>query len=405
MNTYPSAPITAGAQIRSLLSGLFLLILLAFFSGCSADNREGKGNAEERPKKRAVPVLVGHVEKKTVPVELRAIGTVEPFATVDIKSQIAGILQSIHFKEGDEVRKGDLLFTIDPRPFAAMLNQAQGALARDRAELENARKELERYTQAAKKGYVSTEQADQAETKVATLAATIKADEAAVENARLQLEFCSILAPIDGRTGQIPVAEGNLIKASADTAMVTINQVSPIKVSFSVPSRHFSELKKYRSAGTLKVLIAEPAGAEVEGEFSFLDNSVDSTTGTLLLKAQAANRDRTLWPGQFVDVRLILTSRPDVAVVPSQAIQIGQTGAHVFVVKEDQTVESRPIVTGMIVGNETVVESGLTPGEKVVTDGQLQVSDGAKVADRTAASAAQAGLPPAPDREAPRGKL
>ncbi len=388
-----------------MLPGLSLLILLGLFSGCSADNRDDNGNAEEQPKKRAVPVLIGHVEKKTVPVELRAIGTVEPFATVDIKSQIAGILQSIHFKEGDEVRKGDLLFTIDPRPFTAMLNQAQGALARDRAELENARKELERYTQAAKKGYVSTEQADQAETKVATLAATIKADEAAVENARLQLEFCSILAPIDGRTGQIPVAEGNLIKASADTAMVTINQVSPIKVSFSVPGRHFGELKKYRSAGTLKVLIAEPAGAEVEGEFSFLDNSVDSTTGTLLLKAETANRDRSLWPGQFVDVRLILTSRPNVAVVPSQAIQIGQTGAHVFVVKEDQTVESRAIVTGMIVGDETVVESGLNPGEKVVTDGQLQVSDGAKVADRTAASADQAGLPTAPDREAPRGKL
>ena len=382
---------------------LVLLLFCVLLAGCS-ENSGNKVKAEDRPKKRAVPVLIGLAEKKTVPVELHAIGTVEPYATVAIKAQITGTLQTIHFKEGGEVKKGDQLFTLDRRPFTAMLNQAQGALARDRAELDNARKELERYTQAAKKGYVSTEQADQAETKVATLSATIKADEAAVENARLQLEFCTILAPIDGRTGQLPVAEGNLIKANADTAMVTINQVCPIKVSFTVPGRYFSELKKYQDAGSLKVIITGPAGDEVVGTFSFLDNSVDTTTGTILLKAEVANQNKTLWPGQFVDVRLILTSRPDVTVVPSQAIQIGQDGAHVFVVKDDFTVEDRKIDIGMIVDGETVAESGLAPGERVVTDGQLQLTHGAKVEERGQPSAAQTVQPAGSGKETPRNK-
>lgn len=399
MSQYTSTFRTAIAQSRFLPDLLFVLMFLVL-AGCSADPA-GKSKAEERPGKRALPVLVGQAEEKTVPVELRVVGTVEPFATVAIKSQITGTLQTIHFKEGDEVGKGDVLFTIDPRPFTARLNQARGALARDRAELDNARKEFERYTKAAKKGYVSTEQADQAETKVATLAATIKADEAAVENGRLQLEFCTILAPIDGRTGQLPVAVGNLIKENSDTAMVTINQVDPIKVSFTVPGRYFGELQKYREAGSLKVLIAGPGG-EQEGAFSFLDNSVDSTTGTLLLKAEVANRGKTLWPGQYVDVRLILTTRRGITVVPSQAIQIAQDGAHVFVVREDLTVLDRRIAIGTIVAGETVVESGLTPGERVVTDGQLQLTDGAKVVDRAASAGGQAARPAAAGQDQPR---
>ncbi|EKD35514.1 MAG: hypothetical protein ACD_75C01879G0002, partial [uncultured bacterium] len=248
------------------------------------------------------------------------------------------------------------------------------------------------------------EQADQAETKVATLAATIKADEAAVENGRLQLEFCTILAPIDGRTGQLPVAVGNLIKENSDTAMVTINQVDPIKVSFTVPGRYFGELQKYREAGSLKVLIAGPGG-ELEGTFSFLDNSVDSTTGTILLKAEVGNRGKSLWPGQYVDVRLIITTREGITVVPSQAIQVAQDGAHVFVVKDDMTVEDRRIAIGTIVAGETVVESGLVPGERVVTDGQLQLTNGAKVEDRAASAPGQAAQPaaagPEPSRSMP----
>ncbi len=379
-----------------LLAGLFLLVL--FLAGCSADQPGGKAKADQ-PKKRAVPVLVGEALQKSVPVELRAVGTVEPYASVSVKSQVTGILQSIHFREGDEVKKGDLLFSLDPRPYTAMLNQAQGNLARDRAELENAKKELERYSRAAKKGYVSTEQAEQAQTKVATLSASIKAGEAAVENARLQLEYCTIAAPIDGRTGQQVVFSGNLIKANDET-MVTINQVSPVKVSFAVPGRHFGELKKYREEGSLQVLIAEPAG-EIPAAFSFFDNSVDSTTGTLLLKAEAANRDKALWPGQFVEVRLVLTTRPDVTVVPSTAIQVSQSGPHVFVVRDDMTVEDRRIEAGMVFGDETVVEKGISPGERVVTDGQLQLTDGAKVVDRRA-PAEQTASPSG--REAGRGR-
>jgi membrane fusion protein, multidrug efflux system len=396
------SPKTAATAALTTLLPILLLLVSLILGGCS-DLQNGKGKAEERPKKRAVPVLVGTSEKRTIPVEIRAIGTVEPFATVAIKSQLTGTLKSVHFKEGDEVKKGDVLFTIDPRPFIAQLNQAQGSLARDKAEHDNARKELERYTQAAKKGYVSTEQAEQAETKVATLAATIKADEAAVENARLQLEFCTIPAPIAGRTGELLVTEGNLVRANTDTALVTINQVSPIKVAFAVPGKHFGEIRKYLGQGSLKVMLTGPEGDGLIGTFSFFDNSLDATTGTLRLKAEFANTAKTLWPGQFVEVRLQLTSRPDLTVVPSSAVQLGQDGPHLFVVKDDQTVEYRTITTGPTLDGMTVVEAGVTPGERVVTDGQLQLKNGSKVEERGKASADPAKAPAASGPATPRG--
>ncbi len=390
----------ASARLQRVSAFLVLLMLLAL-CGCS-DNGGNKAKVENGPKKRAVPVLIGTSTTKTVPVELKATGTVEPFATVAIKSQITGILQRIHFKEGDDVKRGDILFSLDPRPVAAMLNQAQGALVRDKAQLDNARKELERYATAAKKGYVSTEQAEQAETKVATLAATIKADEAAVENARLQLEFCTIYSPIDGRTGELPVAEGNLIKANADTAMVTINQVSPIKVSFTVPGKHFGDIKKYRDQGTLQVALSGPEGNPLTGKFAFLDNTIDQATGTLRLKAEFANEDKSLWPGQFVAIRVSLTALPDATVVPTQAVQVGQSGPHIFVVKDDASVEDRPIAIGMSLDGETVVESGLSPGERVVTDGQLQLTNGTKVEERGKPSIGQASGPAEKTMEKPR---
>ncbi len=395
---------TTSTKTAAPTAMLFILLILLslIFGGCS-DLQNGKNKAEERPKKRAVPVLVGTSEKRTIPVEIQAIGTVEPFATVAIKSQLTGTLKSVHFKEGDEVNKGELLFTIDPRPFIAQLNQAQGNLARDRAEHDNARKELERYTQAAKKGYVSTEQAEQAQTKVATLAATIKADEAAVENARLQLEFCTIPAPIAGRTGELLVTEGNLIRANTDRAMVTINQVSPIKVAFAVPGKHFGEIRKYQGQGSLKVMLTGPEGDGLTGTFSFLDNSLDATTGTLRLKAEFANTAKTLWPGQFVEVRLQLTSRPDLTVVPSAAVQLGQDGPHIFVVKDDLTVEYRDITTGPTLDGMTVVEAGAAPGERVVTDGQVQLKNGSKVEERGKPSADPAKVPAGQGPATPRG--
>jgi membrane fusion protein, multidrug efflux system len=378
-----------------------LLLSCSFFSSGCSGNGGGKGTGGDRARK-AVPVSIGRSEAKAVPSELRAIGTVEPFATVAIKSQITGVVQSIHFKEGDEVKQGDLLFTIDPRPFVALLDQSQGALARDRAELDNARKELERYSHAAQKGYVSTEQADQARTKTATLSATVKADEAAVENARLQLDFCSITSPINGYTGELLADRGNLIKANADTAMVTINQISPIKVSFTVPGKNLQEIIRYQKEGSLKVLVLPPDGKPLTGIFSFLDNTVDPTTGTIRLKAEFANTDKMLWPGQFVEVHLILTVRQDTVVVPTAAIQIGQDGVHIYVVKTDMTVEDRHVTTGTIVDGETVVESGIKPGEQVVTDGQLQLIDGAKIEQRTGPAAARTSDTADREKEQPR---
>ncbi len=364
------------------LTGLVLVLVL---NGCS-ESTEKKGKMADRPKK-AVPVTIGLSVKKTVPVAMHVIGTVEPFATVAIKSQITGTLKSVHFSEGDDVKKGDLLFTIDERPFTAMLNQAQGSLARDSAELINARKELQRYAQAAGKGYVSSEQTDTAATKVATLAATVKSDEAAVENARLQLEFCSILSPIDGRTGELLVSQGNLIKANADEAMVTINQIIPIKVSFTVPGKNLPEIKEYQAAGSLQVLIPGFKGNPLAGTFAFIDNRVDTTTGTILLKAIFANTGQDLWPGQFVDVRLVLTSLPETIVVPTQAIQVRQDGAHIYIVRDDLSVEDRLVTIGMMVDGETVVKTGIAGGERVVTNGQLQLSNGIKVQERNGQTA------------------
>lgn len=379
----PSATACARCTVLIALVIVFMVIL----AGCS-QNKEKKGETANHPEK-AMPVTIGRATVKSVPVALNAIGTVEPFATVAIKSQVTGILQNIHFSEGDDVKKGALLFTLDERPFTAQLNQARGALARDRAELENARKELKRYILAAGKGYVSSEQADTAATRVATLSATVQADEAAVENSRLQLEFCSIVAPIDGRTGELMVNAGNLIKANADTAMVTLNQIVPIKVSFTVPGKNLLEIQKYQAAKSLQVLVPGIRGEPLQGIFAFLDNRIDTTTGTLLLKATFANTGRELWPGQFVDVQLVLTTRPDAVVVPSQAIQVRQDGAHVYVVRDDLTVEDRLVTTAMIIDKETVVDKGLAGGEKVVTNGQLQLSDGTKVQERNNQAAEQ----------------
>jgi len=381
--------IMAGNSCLSILLLVFLLVL----TGCS-EGLDKKEQTVNRPKK-AVPVTIGFSEVKSVPVALKAIGTVEAFATVNIKSQITGTLKSIHFNEGDEVKKGDLLFTIDQRPFNAMLGQAQGNLARDRAELANAEKDLHRYSLAVGKGYVSSEQADAAATRVATLSATVKADEAAVETNRLQLEYCSIRSPIDGRTGELLVSEGNLIKANADEAMVTIKQIEPIKVSFTVPGNSLGDIQKYQAAGSLQVLIPGIKGEPLQGTFAFLDNRVDTTTGTILLKATFANKDRDLWPGRFVDVRMVLTTRPNTVVVPTPAIQVRQDGAHVYLVRADQTVEDLLVVTGMIADGETVIEQGLRGGERVVTNGQLQLTDGSLVQQRNGPGAGEPAAVPA----------
>jgi multidrug efflux system membrane fusion protein len=360
---------TADRIVFFILSFLFL----AFFSAC--------GGKEQPPKRPPVPVTAAAVIQKTVPVQLNAIGNVEAYSTVSVKSQIGGVLTRVHFKEGQDVNKGDLLFTIDPRPYEAALKQAEANLAKDNAQLENAREEVRRYAELVKKGYVAQQQYDQIRTNAATFEATVNADKAVVENARLQLKYCYIYSPITGRTGDLIADEGNLIKANADTSMVVINQIQPIYVTFSVPEQNLSEMKKYMVEGKLKIeaFLSKEDMKPEQGVLTFIDNAVDMATGTIKLKGTFANKGKRLWPGQFVNAVMTLTLQPNAIIVPTQSIQTGQKGQYVFIIKNDLTVEDRTISVGRTLNSGTVIEKGLQSGEKVVTDGQLRLVPGAKV--------------------------
>ncbi len=357
------------AHLGLILLGLFLL------SGCSPRETVSQGIRQE-----AVPVTVAMVVQKTVPVEVRAIGNVEAYSAVSVKPQQAGEVERAFFKEGQDVKTGDLLFTLDSRPYQATLQQLEANLARDQAQLENARAQAERYARLFQEGIVSKEQYDSFRTGADALAATVRADQAAIEKAKVDLDYCSIRSPIDGRTGSLLIHPGNIVKAN-ETILVLINQVTPIYVSFSVPEQNLREIKSRMAAGSLAVMAIIPDDEQrpVEGTLTFVDNAVDSTTGTIRLKATFTNAERRLWPGQFVNVVLKLTSRPNAVVVPSQAVQTGQAGQYVFVIKPNLTAESRPVVPGATVSGETVIEKGLQPGEKVVTDGQLRLAPGSKV--------------------------
>ncbi|MGD0280949.1 MAG: efflux RND transporter periplasmic adaptor subunit [Dissulfurispiraceae bacterium] len=359
----------------SLFSSVICFFTILFFLVSCSSGAKGK---QMMPK--PVPVLAAAAVLKDVPVQLTAIGNVEAYSTVEVNSRIGGQLVLVHFKEGQDVNKGDILFTIDPRPFEAALKQAEANLVRDTAQLNNARQQEQRYQELVKKGYVSQADYDQMRTNADALEATVKADKAAVENARLQLTYCFIYSPITGRTGNLLVHQGNIIKEN-DKTIVTINQVQPIYVSFNVPEQRLAEIKKYSAGERLKVIASFPQsdGIPLQGELTFIDNSVDRTTGTIRLKATFANSDRRLWPGQFVNVTLNLTTRPNAIVAPSQAIQTGQQGQYVFVIRSDATVEMRPVAVSMTVGSESVIDKGVAPGEQVVTDGQLRLIPGAKV--------------------------
>lgn len=358
-----------------------------------AASAQGGGGRRGGPADATVPVSVGTVVQKPMPVQLAVIGNVEPYSSVQVKSQVQGEILSVHFKEGDDVKKGDLLFSIDPSPFQATLAQAEANLARDTAQAQNAEQELKRYADLVKRGIAPQEQYDTARTTAASYAAAIKADQATIDNAKLQLGYCSIKAPISGRLGALLVNAGNLVKSN-DVPLVVINQISPIYVSFAVPEAQLPEIKRYRSAGTLHVRATIPndQSAPADGVISFVDNAVDPTTGTIKLKGTFANADHRLWPGQFVNVVLTLTTQPDAIVVPSQAIQTGQQGQYVFVVKPDQTVESRSVTVARTMDTQAVISSGLKPGETVVTDGQLRLVPGAKVSFKPAVTTT-AGMP------------
>jgi multidrug efflux system membrane fusion protein len=316
-----------------------------------------------------------------VPVDVPAVGTTAAFARVEIKSQVAGRLDEIHFREGDPVTAGDLLFSIDPRPYRSRLNQAQAALAKNRAALDNARKQAQRYGPAAQKGYVTSEQADEAETLVASLKAQVLADEAAVESARLDLENCRIKAPISGLSGELMVERGNLVKAAADQPLVTINQMSPLKISFTLPEPLLPALMKNRALGEMPVFIEtpDPLTEPLVGRLVFFDHQINRENGTLQLKAEVDNQHHRLWPGQFVNLRLRLTTRRNATVIPTRALVTSQEGDLVYVVAADQSVRPQRVRVAFSAGDLTVIDEGLDVGETLVTDGQMRLKPGAKV--------------------------
>ncbi|HEY9674108.1 MAG TPA: efflux RND transporter periplasmic adaptor subunit [Waterburya sp.] len=419
---------------------LILLVLgLTFLSACAAsDAQSTKSQAGKGGKKSAVPVVVAPVMQKTIPIELRGTGTAEAYSTVSVTSQIGGQLTSVYFKQGQDVKKGDLLFTIDSRPLQAALkqaeanrgkdiallqqaeakvaqaiaqvNQAKANQAKDEAQAKNNQVQAQRYQSLYKQGAVSQAQAEQFQTEstaqqatvaadqqaianavanvgaakaeVANVQAALSADAAAIDNAKIQLSYTSIHAPIDGRTGNLQVNQGNLVKANDTNPLVVISQIRPIYVNFSIPQRLLPEVKKYMAGGNkleVDALIPKDEGRPERGELTFMDSGVDPKTGTITVRGTFQNAQERLTPGQFVNVVLRLAQEPNAIAVPSQAVQVGQNGQFVYVVKPDKTVELRTVTVGNTVGSETVIKQGLKPGEQVVTDGQFNLVPGAKV--------------------------
>ncbi|MEO8501378.1 MAG: efflux RND transporter periplasmic adaptor subunit [Vicinamibacteria bacterium] len=325
-----------------------------------------------------VPVTVAKARQGDFPIELRAIGSIESPWTVDVRPQVDGAIDAIHFTEGQDVRAGELLFTIDPRPSQAALAVAEANLARDRVQAQNAEAEQKRAADLFAQGVISIDGNDKAAANARALVAGLKADEAAVQTARLRLDYCSIRSPLSGRTGAIMVKAGNLVRALDLNPLVTILQVDSVNVTFTIPESRLSEIKK---AGALQVLVrrrGEDAEA-AKGALSFVDSAVDRMTGTIRLKARLANASRKLWPGQFVDVSMVLSVRAAAVIVPAPSVQDGQTGPFIFVVSKDMTAEIRPVTTGPSRNGETLIEKGLDPGETVVVDGQVRLTPGARV--------------------------
>ena len=442
LGTKPSSLITQTIQRRLPLSSLsggrlgLLLVGLTFLSACAVS--DAKSTKPEAGNKRSVPVVVAPVTQKTIPIEVQGTGTAQAYSTVSVNSQIGGQLTNVYFRAGQDVKKGDLLFTIDSRPLQAALkqaeanrgkdiallqqaqakvaqaiaqvNQAKANVAKDQAQAKNNNVQAQRYRDLLSQGAVSQAQAEQFETSAATQQATVTADQnavanavaavgaanadvaniqaalsadaAAIDNAKIQLSYSSIYSPIEGRTGNLKVDQGNLVKANDTNPLVVISQIRPINVNFSIPQSLLPDLKKYMDGGRkleVDAVIPKDQGRPERGELTFVDSGVDPTTGTIQLKATFANPQERLTPGQFLNVVLKLAEEPNAITVPKQALQQGQKGQYVFVVKPDKTVEVRQVTAGNTVGSETVIKQGLKPGEQVVTDGQFNLVPGARV--------------------------
>ncbi len=370
---------------HGLASALVIGVLTAAVA-CSRGEAQQPQPAGPPP---AVPVATIAAVRKDVPLEMAVIGTVEAYSTVTVRAQITGELTTVKFQQGDDVESGQELFTLDRRPLEAALMQAEANLQRDTAQAGNARAIAERYEQLVERGILAREQRDTARATVAALEGTLAADRAAVENAKVQLQYATIRAPIQGRTGALMVTAGNLVRANDQTPLVTINQVSPIFVSFAFPEASLSALRRYLDRGSLRVE-ARPTGGEgpaAVGNITFVDNAVDQTTGTIKVKGTFSNENRSLWPGQFVNVVVRLATESAAIVVPTVAVQTGPEGSYVYLVKPDQTVEMRAVTVARVAGTESMIATGLEAGDTVVTDGHLRLVPGGRVTQRAAGEA------------------
>jgi multidrug efflux system membrane fusion protein len=358
-------------------------------AGAPAADQSKKGKGKGKGKGGGGPLFVKatQVVAKPMPVLIEAVGTVEPEHSVQVRAQVSGVLQSVQFKEGDMVKAGQLLFQIDPRTFKAQYDQALAQLARDKAQLENARAQQERLEPLLKREFITRQEYDVAVTSAKSLEATLQADQAAAEQARIQLEFSRIRAPISGRTGALAVKSGNLVQAAGGGApLVTINSMDPILVSFSIPERQLEELRRYRTEGDVRIEILPDRGgpAAAEGKLVFVDNTVTPQTGTVLLKTRVANPTEVIWPGQFVNVRIMLTIEPEAIVVPEVAVQPGQEGSFVYLIDAESKVQVRPIKISRQIGEEVVIASGLKVGDRVITEIPQALQPGATVRVRGA---------------------
>lgn len=358
-------------------------------AGCgdkSAAARGGRGGG-------SAPVVVGKAERKVVPLTLEAIGAVEPSRTASVRSQVTGTLVKIHFKEGQDVRQGDVLFEIDSRPFQNSLRSAEADLQRIKVQLGTAQAQVDRYRTLSEGALVSQEQFQAISDSARALQSQQLASEAAAANARLQLDYCSIRAPLTGRTGNVAVHEGDLVRVNdAGGQLVSVHQISPINVTFAVPQQYFGSLVRYRANGAIKIKVIPPGSDEraEEGELTFMDNTVDASTGTLKLKGTFPNAQQRLWPGQFATVTVTLDA-PEVMTVASSAIQTSQAGQHIYVVKADQTAELRPVTVERLAGPVAVISKGVNEGETVVVDGQLRVIPGRPVEIKSPDAGAKSG--------------
>ena len=353
------------------------VLISAGLAGCSK-------TSEVQPPRPPVPVLVAKAEVRDVPVELHAVGNIQAYAAVAVRSQITGPIVRVHFEEGQDVKAGDRLFTIDPRPFEAAVNQARANVKRDESRLLSSRLDFQRSSNLFQSKIASEQDYETATAAFAAARSTVVADEAAVTNALISLGYTEIHAPIDGRTGDLKVKAGNVVKAP-DDVLVNLTQTQPIYAAFSVPEQSLPAIQRCREAGPLSVTVSIPGeGTRRRGALTFVNNAVDMTTGTILLKATFANEDKALWPGQFIQAALTLSNLVQATVVPAQAVQTGQNGEYVYVAKADGTVELRPVTTSLTRDGLTVIASGVQPGEVVVTDGQLRLTPGAKIGVKSA---------------------